>query len=103
SGRRSQGGRVSGVGAGPDGSAKGAGSGGSSFSLPVGTLTLPRAPPLLCGEFLGWIEGPACQRGKLRLPKQCHLVQCSPSARSSEEAGGWWNGRVLGQLSAMVV
>uniref|UniRef100_A0A0E0BF65 Uncharacterized protein n=1 Tax=Oryza glumipatula TaxID=40148 RepID=A0A0E0BF65_9ORYZ len=34
-----------------------------------------------------------------RLPKQCHLVPGSPSAKSSEAAGGWWNGGVLGQLS----
>uniref|UniRef100_A0A0E0GEI3 Uncharacterized protein n=1 Tax=Oryza nivara TaxID=4536 RepID=A0A0E0GEI3_ORYNI len=37
----------------PDGSAKGAGGGGLSSSLPVGTIALPGAPPLLCGEFLG--------------------------------------------------
>uniref|UniRef100_A0A0D3HTX1 Uncharacterized protein n=1 Tax=Oryza barthii TaxID=65489 RepID=A0A0D3HTX1_9ORYZ len=41
---------------GNDGCAKGAGGGGSSSSLPVGTLVLPGAPPLLCGEFLSWIE-----------------------------------------------
>uniref|UniRef100_A0A0D3FFT6 Uncharacterized protein n=1 Tax=Oryza barthii TaxID=65489 RepID=A0A0D3FFT6_9ORYZ len=43
----------------PDGSAKGAGGGGLSSSLPVGTLALPGAPSLLCGEFLGWIEAAA--------------------------------------------
>ncbi|KAB8086751.1 hypothetical protein EE612_010271, partial [Oryza sativa] len=101
--RRSQSGNVSGVGVGPDGCAKGAGGGGSSSSLPVNTLTLPGAPPLLCGEFLSWIEVAARQRGKLRLLKQCHPIPDSPSARSGEEAGGWWNGEVLGQLSGMVV
>uniref|UniRef100_A0A0D3FHT1 Uncharacterized protein n=1 Tax=Oryza barthii TaxID=65489 RepID=A0A0D3FHT1_9ORYZ len=82
---------------------KGAGGGGSSSSWSVGTLALPGAPPLLCGECLGWIEVAACQRGKLRLPKQCHPVPGSPLARSGKEAGGWWNGGVLGQLSGMVV
>uniref|UniRef100_A0A0E0DKV8 Uncharacterized protein n=1 Tax=Oryza meridionalis TaxID=40149 RepID=A0A0E0DKV8_9ORYZ len=61
--RRSRSGSVSGVGAGLDGSAKGAGGSGSSSSLPVSTLALLGAPPLLCGEFLGWIEAAACQRG----------------------------------------
>uniref|UniRef100_A0A0E0A1M8 Uncharacterized protein n=1 Tax=Oryza glumipatula TaxID=40148 RepID=A0A0E0A1M8_9ORYZ len=86
-----------------DGSAKGAGGGVSSFLLPVSTLVLPGAHPLLCGKFLGWIEAAARQRGKLRLPKQCHLVPGSPSAKTSEAAGGWWNGGVLGQLSGTVV
>ncbi|BAF18870.1 Os06g0176600, partial [Oryza sativa Japonica Group] len=49
-----------------------------------------------------WIEAVACQWGKLRLPKQCHLVPGSPSAKSGEAAGGWWNGGVLGQLSGVV-
>nr|BBF89195.1 flagelliform silk protein-like [Oryza barthii]BBF89199.1 flagelliform silk protein-like [Oryza barthii] len=87
---------VTGVGASLDGSVKGAGGSGSSSSLPVGTLALPGAPPLLCGEFLGWIEAAARKRGKLRLPKQCHLVLGSPSAKTGEAAGGWWNGGVLG-------
>jgi hypothetical protein len=98
-----------GVGAGPDGSAKGAGGGGSSSSLPVGTLALRGAPPLLCGEFLGWIEAAARQRGKLRLPKQCHPIPGSPSAKTDEEAGGggsyvlpflsmWWFCVVDGDL-----
>jgi hypothetical protein len=87
----------------PDGSAKGAGGGGSSSSLPVGTLGLHGAPPFLCGEFIVWIEAVACQWGKLRLPKQCHLVPGSPSAKSGEAAGGWWNGGVLGQFSGVVV
>nr|BBD82380.1 flagelliform silk protein-like [Oryza sativa Indica Group] len=94
---------VTGVGASPDGFVKGAGGSGSSSSLPVGTLALPGAPPLLFGEFLGWIEAAARQRGKLRLPKQCHLVLGSPSAKTSKAAGGWWNGGVLGQLSGVVV
>nr|BBD82326.1 flagelliform silk protein-like protein [Oryza sativa Indica Group]BBD82336.1 flagelliform silk protein-like protein [Oryza sativa Indica Group] len=94
---------ITGVGASPDGSVKGAGGSGSSSSLPVGTLALPGAPPLLCGEFLGWIEASTCHRGKLRLPKQCHLVLGSPSAKTGEAAGGWWNGGVLGQLSGVVV
>jgi hypothetical protein len=85
------------------GSVKGAGGGRSSFSLPVGTLVLLGAPPLLCGEFLGWIETAARQRGKLRMPKQCHLVPGSPSAKNGEAAGWWWNGGVLGQLSGVVV
>jgi hypothetical protein len=87
----------------PSGSAKGASGGGSSSSLPVGTLSLRGAPPLLCGEFLGWIEAAARQWGKLRLPKQCHLVPGSPSAKYGEAAGGWWNGGVLGQFSGVVV
>jgi hypothetical protein len=86
-----------------DGSAKGAGGGESSSSLPVGTLTLPGAPPLLCGEFLGWIEAAARQRGKLRLPMQCHLVPGSPLAKTGKAASGWWNRGVLGQLSGVVV
>ncbi|BAH92662.1 Os04g0419400 [Oryza sativa Japonica Group] len=44
---------------GSDGSAKGAGGSGSSSSLPACTLALPGAPPLLCGEFLCWIEAAA--------------------------------------------
>uniref|UniRef100_A0A0E0P321 Uncharacterized protein n=1 Tax=Oryza rufipogon TaxID=4529 RepID=A0A0E0P321_ORYRU len=51
--RRSRSGSISGVGVGLDGSAKGAGGSGSSSSLPIGTLALLGAPPLLCGEFLG--------------------------------------------------
>uniref|UniRef100_J3L8G9 Uncharacterized protein n=1 Tax=Oryza brachyantha TaxID=4533 RepID=J3L8G9_ORYBR len=47
----------------PDGCAKGAGGGGSSSSLPVSTLTLSGAPPLLCGEFLGWVEAAASSGG----------------------------------------
>uniref|UniRef100_A0A0E0NYN5 Uncharacterized protein n=1 Tax=Oryza rufipogon TaxID=4529 RepID=A0A0E0NYN5_ORYRU len=87
---------VTGVGASPDGSVKGADGGESSSSLPVGTLTLLGTPPLLCGEFLGWIEAAARQRGKLRMPKQCHLVPGSLSAKTGEAASGWWNGGVLG-------
>uniref|UniRef100_A0A0D9YZN9 Uncharacterized protein n=1 Tax=Oryza glumipatula TaxID=40148 RepID=A0A0D9YZN9_9ORYZ len=101
--RQSRSGSVSGVGAGPDGSATGASGGGSSFSLSVGTLDLPGAPPFLCGKFVGWIEVVACQRGKLRLPKQCHPVPDSPSVRFDEEGSGWWNEGVLSQLSRMVV
>ncbi|EAY81316.1 hypothetical protein OsI_36491 [Oryza sativa Indica Group] len=86
-----------------DSSAKEAGGGGSSSSLPVGTLGLHGAPPLLCGEFLSWIDAATRQWGKLRLPKQCHLVPGSPSAKSGEAASGWWNGGVLGQLSGVVV
>jgi hypothetical protein len=44
---------------GSDGSAKGAGGSGSSSSLPACTLALPEAHPLLCGEFLCWIEAAA--------------------------------------------
>nr|ABG22087.1 hypothetical protein LOC_Os12g42284 [Oryza sativa Japonica Group] len=76
-----------GVGASPDGSVKGVGGGGSSSPLPVGTLALPGAPPLLCGEFLGWIEAATRQRGKPRLPKQCHPVPGSPFVQS------WRGGR----------
>uniref|UniRef100_A0A0E0HGY6 Uncharacterized protein n=1 Tax=Oryza nivara TaxID=4536 RepID=A0A0E0HGY6_ORYNI len=50
-----------------------------------------------------WIEAAARQQGKLRLPKQCHLVPGSPSAKTSEAAGRWWNGGVLRQLSGTVV
>ncbi|EAZ30084.1 hypothetical protein OsJ_14146 [Oryza sativa Japonica Group] len=49
--RRSQSDRVSDVGAGLDGSAKGAGGGGSSSSLPIGTLTLELLPPSLWEVF----------------------------------------------------
>uniref|UniRef100_A0A0D3FNQ4 Uncharacterized protein n=1 Tax=Oryza barthii TaxID=65489 RepID=A0A0D3FNQ4_9ORYZ len=42
-------------------------------------------------------------RGKLKVPKQCHPIPGSPSARSGEAAGGWWNGGVLGQLLGMAV
>uniref|UniRef100_A0A0E0QP98 Uncharacterized protein n=1 Tax=Oryza rufipogon TaxID=4529 RepID=A0A0E0QP98_ORYRU len=87
---------VTGIGASQDGSVKGAGGGGSSSSLPVGTLALSGAHPLRCGEFLDWIEAAARQRGKLRLPKQYHLILGFPSAKSGEAAGGWWNGGVLG-------
>ncbi|EAY84996.1 hypothetical protein OsI_06358 [Oryza sativa Indica Group] len=79
---------VTGVGARPNGSVKGASGGGLSSTLPVGTLALPGAHPLLCWEFLGWIEAAACQQGKFRLPKQCHLVPGSPSAKLARRAAG---------------
>uniref|UniRef100_A0A0E0RA36 Uncharacterized protein n=1 Tax=Oryza rufipogon TaxID=4529 RepID=A0A0E0RA36_ORYRU len=89
-GRRS----FTGVGSSPDGSVKGAGGGWSSSPLPVGTLALPGAPPLLCGEFLGWIEAATRQRGKPRLPKQCHPVPGSPFVQSwrRRPAGGGTEG-----------
>uniref|UniRef100_A0A0E0JHL6 Uncharacterized protein n=1 Tax=Oryza punctata TaxID=4537 RepID=A0A0E0JHL6_ORYPU len=84
-------GRPSGSPQGGFGSGKGAGGGGSSSSMTVGTLSQPGAPPLICGEFLGWFKAVARQRGKLGLPKRCHLVPGSPSAKSSKEADDWQN------------
>uniref|UniRef100_A0A0E0KZG3 Uncharacterized protein n=1 Tax=Oryza punctata TaxID=4537 RepID=A0A0E0KZG3_ORYPU len=73
------------------GSGKGASSGGLSSSMTVGILSFPGVPPLTYGDFLGWVEAAACQRGKLRLLKRCHPVPVSPSAKSGKEAGGWRN------------
>uniref|UniRef100_A0A0E0MYX3 Uncharacterized protein n=1 Tax=Oryza rufipogon TaxID=4529 RepID=A0A0E0MYX3_ORYRU len=56
-------------------------------------------PPFFVGS---WIEAAGCQQGNVRMPKQCRLVPGSSLARSGEEAGEWWNGGVLGQLSGMV-
>lgn len=53
---------ITGIGACLDGSAKGAGGGGKSSWLSVGTLALSGAPSLFCGEFLSWIEAAAHQR-----------------------------------------
>uniref|UniRef100_A0A0E0LGB5 Factor of DNA methylation 1-5/IDN2 domain-containing protein n=1 Tax=Oryza punctata TaxID=4537 RepID=A0A0E0LGB5_ORYPU len=52
-------GRPSGSPQGSFGSGKGAGGSGSSSSMTVSTLSLPGAPPLLYGEFLGWVEAVA--------------------------------------------
>uniref|UniRef100_A0A0E0EQF3 Uncharacterized protein n=1 Tax=Oryza meridionalis TaxID=40149 RepID=A0A0E0EQF3_9ORYZ len=79
---------VTGVGASQDGSVKGAGGGGSSSSLPVGTLAPSGAPPLFCGEFLDWIEAAARQRGEAQVAK---AMPSSPRFSFGQIwRGGWW-------------
>uniref|UniRef100_A0A0E0FL62 Uncharacterized protein n=1 Tax=Oryza nivara TaxID=4536 RepID=A0A0E0FL62_ORYNI len=82
--RSRSGGTVTGIGACPDGSAKGAGGGGSSSWLSV--VGLRR---LLIS-------------GKAQAVEAMPPSPGSPPAKSGEEASGWWNGAVLRQLSGVV-
>jgi hypothetical protein len=59
--------------------------------------------PFSVGSFYVGLRRQLVKRGKLRLPKQCHPVPVLLLSKAGEEAGGWWNGGVLGQLSGAVV